>query len=564
MAASDAAAPQALGSRVDRPSPLPAAQSKRDRKRQVVMERLAVLTDKFQHEKDSAYRDQLHRIQIELGKIQNIDPYADDAVDVASQVQREYKQATGTPGHAENARSLLDMAGMQFPQFMSDLQDVLETRDYTLAQSKVRLILRLPLPPAGRVADLDPFPFQNEYDRKMHEYKSTHTFKVATAKREHEALSTTMRDRLINQLNSKKARLSKEKEAFEISDTNALFLNPAHFSLASPGSPGGHTGKRSTRHRKETDDGLAYGENKKRKRNGGDDEGSPAPTRRALEANATTPYWQSEKARNEARKHGAVYTVTSLFTEKELAMHYNTAALAAHHYILRHRVNGSASSPEGSDSGSGDNDVGEGEAPPSAPVMERQVSHATRSTRGAASQNPGDDKVHGIEGVGSHELAANLDILHSPECPPRMPQALPMQYAKNPIRNSEQSSPGTLSEREVTADLQIIAGLKHYDSTRKPGSHLDNAKGIRKTLEAVAAPHQSGRLSALVRASREIPPESFAGSGGVSATLSNVRNEDPSPGHGSQSPNGHLAAAGGVAMSRQSTAGSGRGKARRG
>ncbi|PHH88358.1 hypothetical protein CDD83_7630 [Cordyceps sp. RAO-2017] len=550
MAAGDTATPPALGGRAERRSPLPASQSKRDRKRQIVMERLAVLTDKYQHDKDSAYRDQLQRIQIELNKLQKFDPYAVNASEVAGDLQREFKQAVGTPVRAENARSLMEMAGVQFPQFTSDIQDVLEARDFQLTESK------------------------NEYERKVQEYKNTHRFKIETAKREHEALNSTVRDRLINQLNTKKARLNKEKEAFEMSDTNALLLNPAQFSLTNPGSPGAHPGKRSTRNRKEADSHDTYGENKKRKRNAGDDDGSPAPTRRALDANATTPYWQSEKARNEARKLGAVHTVASLFTEKELSMHYNTAALAAHNFILRHRASGSASSAEGSDSGNGDNDAAaDAEAPPSAPVMERQVSHATRSTRGAANHNFLEDRIVGVEAISSFELPSSLDLLHGADYNPKMPSSLPYQYIKNPVKSVEPSTPGPLSDKEISGDLQVMAYLKQYDLHHKPGSHLDNPKGIRKTLEAVSVPYQTGTYVAFAKAPRELPPDSVAETLGMSlaATSSSVRDQ-PSPGPTTQPVNGQAAtaapmsrqsSAGGVAMSRQGTTGSGRAKTRR-
>ncbi|KJZ75088.1 hypothetical protein HIM_05574 [Hirsutella minnesotensis 3608] len=547
MAASEAAASPALGGRADRPSPLPASQSKRDRKRQMVMERLAVLTERFQHDKDSVYRDQLQRIQFELNKLQKIDPYASDAVEVANEIQKEYKQALGTTVRAENARSLMDMAGMQFPQFMTDIQDVLEARDFHLTLSK------------------------SEYERKIQEYRNTHSFKVETAKREHEALNSTMRDRLINQLNTKKARLNKEKEAFEISDTNALLLNPAQFSLTNPGSPSGHTGKRSTRNRKDADDGHGYGDSKKRKRNGGDDDGSPAPSRRALEANATTPYWQSEKARNEARKQGAVYTISSLFTEKELSMHYNTAALAAHNHILRHRASGCASSPEASDSGNGE-DMAE-EAPAAAPAMERQPSHATRSTRVAATHNLLDDKVMGVEGNGIFELPPNLDLLQGAECNPRMPTSLPNQYIKNPVKSVEPTAPGSLSEKEVTSDLHVMACLKQYDHARKPGSHLDDPKGVRKTFETMSMPYQTGQYVPFTRPDRDDGPDAFRDTygTGLAPTTSSVRDQI-SPGRSMQPLNGQLlggttmsrqSSAGGVAMSRQGTAGSGRGKTRR-
>ncbi|PFH57502.1 hypothetical protein XA68_14985 [Ophiocordyceps unilateralis] len=542
MAASDAALPLALAA-----SRAEVSQSKRDRKRQIVVERLAALNDKFQHDKDSTYRDQLQRIQIELTKLQKFDPYASNAIEVAGDIQREYRQATATTVRAENARSLLDMAGLQFPQFMSDVQDVLEARDCQLTQSK------------------------NDYERKVQEYKNTHVFKMETAKREHDALNSTMRDRLVNQLNTKKARLMKEKEAFEMSDSNALLLNPAQFSLTNPGSPGGHTGKRSTRNRKEADNHDGFGESKKRKRNAGDDDGSPAPTRRVLDPSVTTPYWQSEKARIEARKQGAVYSISSLFTEKELSMHYNAAALASHNHILRHRSIGNAPSPQaqGSDSGNGDNEAGEGESQPSAPAMERQPSHATRSTRVAAQSNFSDDKLFGVEGIGNFELPSNLDLMHGSECTPRMPAVPPYPPYTKVSTKGEQSLPNGLSDKEVALDFQIMACLKQYDVSRLPGSHLDNPKGLRKTFEAVSVPYQAGRFVSFAKVNRENETEVLRESFGVGLPASSLRDQQ-SPGRGANgqaaggTPMSRQSSAGGVAMSRQGTTGSGRTKTRRG
>ncbi|PHH74208.1 hypothetical protein CDD80_3233 [Ophiocordyceps camponoti-rufipedis] len=548
MAASDPVLPLALAA-----SRAESSQSKRDRKRQVVMERLAALTDKFQHDKDSAYRDQLQRIQLELNKLQKFDPYASNAVEVAGEVQREYKQATAMTVRAENARSLMDMAGLQFPQFMSDVQDVLEARDYQLTQSK------------------------NDYERKVQQYKNTHIFKMETAKREHHALNSTMRDRLVNHLNTKKARLVKEKEAFETSDSHALLLNPNQFHLPGPGSPGGHPGKRSTRNRKEAADNHdGFGESKKRKRNAGDDDGSPAPTRRALDPSVTTPYWQSEKARIEARKQGPPYSLASLFTEKELSMHYNTAALASHNHILRHRSigNDSSASQGISDSGNADHEAGDGDAqlqPPSssAPAMERQPSHATRSTRVAAQSNFSDDKLFGIEGIGTFELPSNLDLMHGPECTPKMPAVPPYPPYTKVSSKGEQSLPNALSEKEVAMDFQIMACLKQYDVGRCPGSHLDNPKGLRKTFEAIATPYQAGRFMSLAKVSRENEAEVLRESFGVGLPTSSVRDQS-SPGRGVNgqatggTPMSRQSSAGGVAMSRQGTAGSGRTKTRRG
>lgn len=413
---------------------------------------------------------------------------------------------------------------------------------------------------------------QSEYTRKVQEYKNTFIFKAETAKREHGLLNSTLRDRLINQMNHKKARLTSEKDAFDMSDTNALILNPSQFSLANPGSPGGPAGKRSTRNRKDAavdmNSNNVYSDTKKRKRNGGDDDGSPAPTRRAFDTSNTTPFWQSEKARAEARKAGSVYSIGSLFTEKELSMQYNTAAQAAHLHMTRHRITGGASSPESSDSGNGESNDNGDESQPSAPVMERQISHATRSTRGVANQNFLDDRVLGIEGVPNFDLPSNLDLIHSfGREAPKMPQAQPTQYTKAPNKQ-DSIVPKGLSEADVFADCQIMASLKQYDQRRKPGSHLDNPKGIRKTFEAVSTPYQAGKYIGFGRAPRE-DPEVFEAALGLVAGSS--ARSLPARGTAktfqavavAAAPMSRQSSAGGAVTSRQEATGSGRGKTRK-
>lgn len=137
MAASDAVLPVALAGRADRRSPPPAAQSKRDRKRQALMERLSAMTDKFQREKDLTYRDQLQKIQFDTSLVQRFDPYDPRVLEVISEMQKEHRQNQGPPVNAENARSLLDMAGIKFSDFIDDVEDLVEIRDFQLAQSKV-------------------------------------------------------------------------------------------------------------------------------------------------------------------------------------------------------------------------------------------------------------------------------------------------------------------------------------------------------------------------------------------------------------------------------------------
>lgn len=228
-------------------------------------------------------------------------------------------------------------------------------------------------------------------------------------------------------------------------------------------------------------------------------------------------------------------------------MHYNTAAIAAHKYVLRNRINGNGSSPDDSDSGNGDNDNGEQDNESlSAPMMERQVSHATRSTRGATAQNFLDDKILGIEGVANFELPANLDLVHSQE-PPKMPPPVPQQYLKPYPRSSDQNFPVPLSSEDVSSDLSIIGYLKQYDQTHKAGAHLDAPSGLRKVLEAVATPYHQGRYVAFTGAPRE-DPENFRDTLGL--PISGIRDSPKLGSSTAAPPMSRQSSLGGVAMSR--------------
>lgn len=508
------------------------------------MERLSSMTDKFHRERDMTYRDQLQKIQFDINLVQRFDPYDPKILQVIAELQREHTNTQGPPVNAEDARSLLDMAGIRFSDFMAEIEDLVEIRDFQLTQSK------------------------NEYERRLREYKNTYAYKVETAKREHKALTSTLRDRLINTLTHKKNRLNREKEVLEINDSNALLLNPNQFSLTNPASPGGPHGKRATRLRKDADDLQMYSDNKKRKRNANDDDGSPVPTRRALDNHNTTPLWQSEKARAAAKQNGPVYSIDKLFTDKELSLNYNTAALAAHQYILRNRVNGGGLSPEDSDSGNGDANDHDADSQPSAPAMERSVSHATRSNRGGATHNFIDDKILGVEGVANFEVN-NLDILHSQE-PPKMPPPVPQQYLKPYPRTADQNFPVPLSNDDIMSDLSVMGYFKQYDAAHKPGAHLDNPAGMRKVLAAVATPYQNSQYVAFTSAPRE-DPEHVRDSLGLPA-ISSLRDQ-PSPANATAAtsvaalssaavPMSRQSSAGGVAMSRQGSS-STRGKGRK-
>ena len=303
-----------------------------------------------------------------------------------------------------------------------------------------------------------------------------------------------------------------------------------------------------------------FSENKKRKRNGGDDDGSPAPMRRALDTSNTTPLWQSDRFRTMRKEAGPVYSIDKLFTDKELSMTYNTAAMAAHKHLLTRRdANGNViTPPEGSESGNGEGNEDEDAAEPAAPMMERQQSHTTRSTRGGHNNhNFVDDKMLGIEGLANFDLA-NLDKMAAQE--PKLPPLIHSQYSKAYVK-SESNTPTALSNEDATHDTMVMNVLKNYQKQHGPGSNLDSVNGGRRLLEVTAPPQRKSKYVTYIQGDRP-PIEHLSESLGIQSSV----RDDPvgaaplgvptigSPAGTSMSRQSSL---GGVAMSRS---GSARGK----
>lgn len=182
----------------------------------------------------------------------------------------------------------------------------------------------------------------------------------------------------------------KEKEQLDIADTNALLLHPSQFSITNPASPGGnHTSRKTrfTRNREQEDLNGAGETHSKRKRKFADED-LGSPSRNGM----STPADRSRGAI--AQQTAPVYSISSLFTEKELNLQSHQAQIAARHFFTTSRKEGEASNSRrrgrdrdrdevdkqdgsGEDSGSEDEEL-------EAPEMDRSASqnvHVTRSTR---------------------------------------------------------------------------------------------------------------------------------------------------------------------------------------
>lgn len=141
MATNDAAPPNLGGAsghqKTGRASPAPAAQSKRDRKRQVLADKINSLQEKFNRDREVGYRDQLQKVQVDTNLVQRIDPYSEDVLSVIASLRQEHDETQGQEPLADSSRTLLQMAGPKFEDFVQGIEDLIEYRDFHLLQHMV-------------------------------------------------------------------------------------------------------------------------------------------------------------------------------------------------------------------------------------------------------------------------------------------------------------------------------------------------------------------------------------------------------------------------------------------
>lgn len=136
MATTDTAAPAALHGQAGSSSRR-GEQSKREKKRQLLNDRISVLVEKFDRDRDMTYRDQLQKIQVDTRLVQRVDPFSDDAPELIAELREEHRSYPNQNILSENARSLLDMAGPKFQDWAQAVADLHERRDYQLTRQHV-------------------------------------------------------------------------------------------------------------------------------------------------------------------------------------------------------------------------------------------------------------------------------------------------------------------------------------------------------------------------------------------------------------------------------------------
>lgn len=114
----------------------PPTQSKRERKKQLIYDKLAALERDMSRDRDRSYREELQKIQADVHLVSRVDPYSVRPLDEIDRELQELSQANAS-GEDRPTRTLLEMAGPSFQEWVEHVKDMLEVRDYELTSQKV-------------------------------------------------------------------------------------------------------------------------------------------------------------------------------------------------------------------------------------------------------------------------------------------------------------------------------------------------------------------------------------------------------------------------------------------
>ncbi|KAF2204591.1 hypothetical protein GQ43DRAFT_387681 [Delitschia confertaspora ATCC 74209] len=365
-----------LGHSATSPQPM---LSKRDKRRNQLVDKLQEMMASFSDNRDSHYRAQLAAIQADINLITKADPLAnkpledngEEAAELVAQIM-----GNNVPLAPSAGTDYVAQVGKYYAKFVESVNDAMEERDYNITM------------------------LWNKNESTKTEIENTYLYKVHLAEEEHKWLAATIRERLTASVQRRCDRLKKEKEQLDLSDSNAMLLHPSQFSITNPASPGGPQAPRKTRnrgHKFGEGDELGPGENKRKRKLFEDNENdSPGPSGRNMELGVGSPFREAKARTVHAQFEAPAYSLERLFTEKELSHAMNHAAYAASAFFAKLKnpdtsaqdgaTNGTngVSNDNNSEAGDGANEAGnDADSPPGPVGMVRQVSSNPHATRGA-------------------------------------------------------------------------------------------------------------------------------------------------------------------------------------
>ncbi|KAF2092186.1 hypothetical protein K490DRAFT_70835 [Saccharata proteae CBS 121410] len=436
-----------LGHSAVSPPPLPQP-SKRDKRRTMLADKFNDMVSNFSDNRDQHYRAQIGAVQHDMNLIIQADPYLNKPLDdTGDEVAEHVAQTTGpnAPAAGTPAHDYAGQVGRFYSQFVNKVNDALEERDINLTM------------------------LSHKHQASLDELHQTHQYKVMLAQEEHRQLANTIRERLMATIKHKQVRLLKEKEQLDIADSNSLLLHPNQFTItnpASPGGPGNHRKTRHTRHAKVGDPDDASGptvdKTRKRKAAFEDNDDSPTPAGRNVDAGFASPFRDAKSKTIHTQYEAPAYSIDRLFTDKELAMTMNHAALATSHFFAKLKsqdqqreqrqeqqvTNGTANGTSAdtvmpdatheADPAAATPD----DSTPAAPEMERTQSY--HATRGSTRTNPLADLALAAERTSTLPFAPSV-----------APVILPANVGTK--ANASAPTPPGLSNADVDHDFALMA-----------------------------------------------------------------------------------------------------------
>lgn len=334
---------------------------------------------------------------------------------------------------------------------------------------------------------------QNNYHTSVAELERLTQQKLHQAEQEHQALSATIRQRLVSSLNKKRQQLLRDKEQLDIAADNPLLLHPDHFRINVPGSPSNGTANRKTRHLRHRAGSPAPGDlegnggKRKRKLAALEDEGNESPAPGGYKplgpppdalGGGRSPFKDARDKNAYTQFEAPAYSLERIFTEKELAMASDTARMATFRHFNQPEQEKTGSNSNGTAVPSVDGELADaaaptteteeatatteagadGTPPPSrppvaaAPEMERSSSHQVL-TRNHVRNNPFDalSQLANLASERNDRGALPSKDLFAPVPPPH-----------HAVMRSEKSgapTPSGVSGLEAEADFRMIKSL---------------------------------------------------------------------------------------------------------
>ncbi|KAL8861819.1 MAG: hypothetical protein Q9178_001688 [Gyalolechia marmorata] len=313
----------------------PPTLSKRDKRRNAMIERLRDIEGGFASNRDSYYRQQLQALQRDVNIITHAEPYRNRPLDELNDILDSDHSAPINGNRGHHHRGMVEngerqpRAGKWARGFIEQVNNAMEDRDTQLS-----LIV-------------------DRHNFRIRELKEDYEYATTVADKEHTYLLNILRTRLTQTIEQKRAALLKERDKLEFSDTSSLLLHPTHFGFPHPASPGGTQSNRKTRHGRYRYDVDDTGENKRKRKLPADlDEGSPGPASRSIDPEGSAVVKESLAKVEIHQSFATPPSMGLLFSDKELVITSQEASYAALQDILAKRKKSTKVQTFDKDSGS--------------------------------------------------------------------------------------------------------------------------------------------------------------------------------------------------------------------